>query len=102
MDYSNQNPPYMTKECMLYIKKLGVKNLLIDLPSVDKEKDGGQVENHKLFFDSSSGGNNNTLTELVYISDEIIDGDYYLNLQIMPIENDAAPSRPILFKINYL
>ena len=102
MDYSNQNPPYMTKECMLYIKKLGVKNLLIDLPSVDKEKDGGQVENHKLFFDFSSGGNSNTLTELVYISDEIIDGDYYLNLQIMPIENDAAPSRPVLFKINYL
>ena len=102
MDYSNQNPPYMTKECMLYIKKLGVKNLLIDLPSVDKEKDDGQVENHKLFFDFASGGNSNTLTELVYISDEIIDGDYYLNLQIMPIENDAAPSRPILFKINYL
>tara|TARA_Y100001954_G_C15704721_1_gene549744 strand:+ start:401 stop:1153 length:753 start_codon:yes stop_codon:yes gene_type:complete len=101
-DYSNQNPPYMTKECMLYIKKLGVKNLLIDLPSVDKEKDDGRVENHKLFFDSSSGGNSNTLTELVYISDEIIDGDYFLNLQIMPIENDAAPSRPILFKINYL
>ena len=50
----------------------------------------------------SSGGNSNTLTELVYISDEIIDGDYYLNLQIMPIENDAAPSRPILFKIKYL
>ena len=84
------------------LKKLGVKNLLIDLPSVDKEKDDGQVENHKLFFDFASGGNSNTLTELVYISDEIIDGDYYLNLQIMPIENDAAPSRPILFKINYL
>ena len=57
--------------------------------------------NHKLFFDYSKGGNTNTITELIYIPNEVIDGEYLLNLQFMPIENDAAPSRPILFKIDY-
>ena len=100
-DYSNQNPPYLSEECLLYIKEIGVKNLLIDLPSIDKEKDEGEVRNHKLFFDYSKGGNKNTITELIYIPDEVLDGEYLLNLQFMPIENDAAPSRPILFKIDY-
>ena len=100
-DYSNQNPPYLSEECLLYIKEIGVKNLLIDLPSIDKEKDEGEVRNHKLFFDYSKGGNKNTITEMIYIPNEVIDGEYLLNLQFMPIENDAAPSRPILFKIDY-
>lgn len=101
-NYSNQNPPYLTEDCILYIKKLGVKNLLIDLPSIDKEKDEGEVRNHKLFFDSLNGGNKNTITELIYVPDAVLDGEYLLNLQFMPIENDAAPSRPVLFKIHFI
>lgn len=101
-DYSNQNPPYLSEECLLYIKKLGVKNLLIDLPSIDKEKDEGRVNNHKLFFDYSKGGNKHTITEMIYVPQEVVDGEYLLNLQLMPIENDAAPSRPVLFKIHYI
>ncbi len=101
-DYSDQNPPYLTEKCIRYIKKIGVKNLLIDLPSIDKEKDEGEVRNHKIFFDYDQAGNQNTITELIYISDAVLDGDYLLNLQVMPIENDAAPSRPVLFKIHYI
>lgn len=101
-NYSNQNPPYLTEDCILYIKNLGVKNLLIDLPSIDKEKDEGEVRNHKLFFDSINGGNKNTITELIYVPDAVPDGEYLLNLQFMPIENDAAPSRPVLFKIHFI
>ena len=40
-----------------------------------------------------------TITELAYISNDIKDGSYLLNLQIAPFENDASPSRPILFKV---
>ena len=101
-DYTNQNPPYLTEECTLYLHKLGIKNLLIDLPSIDKEKDEGRLTNHKIFFDSMNGGNQNTITELVYVPNEVIDGDYFLNLQFAPIENDASPSRPLLFKIDYI
>ena len=101
-NYSGSNPPYLTKDCILFIKKLGVKNLLIDLPSIDKEKDDGKVINHKIFFDIINGGNTNTITELIYVPSKVPDGDYLLNLQFMPINNDAAPSRPILFKIQRL
>ena len=101
IDYSNQNPTYLTEECLMYIKQKGVKNLLIDLPSIDKEKDGGVVRNHKLFFDDLKGGNKNTITELIYVPNQVRDGEYLLNLQLMPVENDAAPSRPVLFKIYY-
>ena len=83
-------------------KETGVKNLLIDLPSIDKEKDDGEVTNHKVFFDLVTGGNMNTITELIYVPNNVLDGDYLLNLQFMPINNDAAPSRPVLFKIQYL
>ena len=101
-DYTNQNPPYLTENCAIYLKDLGIKNLLIDLPSIDKEKDEGRLTNHKIFFDSKKSGNENTITELVYIPNEVVDGDYFLNLQFAPIENDASPSRPVLFKIEYI
>jgi len=29
----------------------------------------------------------------------LIDGEYFLNLQIAPFENDASPSKPILYKV---
>ena len=101
-DYTHQNPPYLTEKCIVYLKDLGINHLLIDLPSIDKEKDDGSLRNHKIFFDYSVGGNKNTITELVYIPNEVIDGTYFLNLQFMPIENDASPSRPLLFKIDYI
>ena len=39
--YSNSNPPYLQKEAAQFLKEQDVKHLLIDLPSVDKEVDGG-------------------------------------------------------------
>lgn len=49
--YSNTNPPYILEDAMEYIRNLGVDHLLIDLPSVDKEKDGGQLVAHKAFLE---------------------------------------------------
>ncbi len=42
---------------------------------------------------------NATITEMIYVSDEVEDGDYILNLQIASFENDASPSKPVLYKI---
>jgi hypothetical protein len=36
---------------------------------------------------------------MIYVSDEVQDGSYMLNLQIASFENDASPSKPILFKL---
>lgn len=40
--YSNTNPSYLLEEAAVFLREKGVKHLLIDLPSVDKEKDGGK------------------------------------------------------------
>ena len=41
----------------------------------------------------------NTITELVFVPDNIIDGIYLINLQVSNLSLDAAPSRPVLFPI---
>jgi hypothetical protein len=42
---------------------------------------------------------NCTITEMIYVPDEVLDGSYVLNLQIASFENDASPSKPILYQI---
>lgn len=98
--YSGTNPPYFLEEAMQFLVQIGVEHLLIDLPSVDKEYDGGKLLAHKAFWDF--GGKlrkQATITELIYVPDGIEDGPYFLNLQVAPFENDASPSRPVLYKI---
>ncbi|SKB40725.1 cyclase family protein [Maribacter arcticus] len=98
--YSNTNPPYIIEDAMEYIRDLGVEHLLIDLPSVDKEKDDGQLLAHKAFWNFYGEVRlGATITEFIYVKDAIADGSYFLNLQVAPFENDASPSRPVLYKI---
>jgi hypothetical protein len=40
--YSHTNPPYLEEAAALSFES-GIKHLLIDLPSVDKEKDEGKL-----------------------------------------------------------
>lgn len=98
--YSNSNPPYLSKECAEYIRELGIKHLLIDLPSVDKEKDEGKLEAHKAFWNFEGEQRlDATITEFIYVDNQINNGTYLLNLQIAPFKNDATPSKPVLYKI---
>lgn len=98
--YSYTNWPYLNKETATYLKELNIEHLLIDLPSVDKEKDDGKLLAHKAFWDYPKATRYQaTITEMIYVPDTIRDGSYLLNLQIVSFENDAAPSKPILYKI---
>jgi kynurenine formamidase len=98
--YSNTNWPYIDPEAMDFMVERGIKHLLIDQPSVDKEKDDGQLLSHKAFWDIKGHIRKDcTITELIYVPNKVKDGSYILNLQIAPFENDAAPSKPILYKI---
>jgi kynurenine formamidase len=104
--YSNTNPPYLHHSAAQYLCEIGVKHLLIDLPSVDKEHDEGKLLAHKAFWNVTNINKLNadarleaTITELIFVSDEIPDGSYLLNLQIASFENDASPSKPVLYKI---
>ena len=105
--YLEQIPPVFSTEAMQFLVKIGVKHLLVDLPSIDRIFDDGRLSNHRIFWnvEQSSFETNaetrihNTITELIYVADEIADGEYLLNLQIAPFVADASPSRPILFRL---
>ena len=97
--YSNTNPPFIEAKAMQLLVEDGIKHFLIDLPSVDKELDNGKLEAHHAFWEHPENTNlERTITELIYVSDDIKDGNYLLNLQISSFENDASPSKPILFE----
>lgn len=104
--YSNTNPPYLSEEAAIFIRESKIQHLLIDLPSVDKEHDEGKLLAHKAFWNVKDTHNlnsdarlNATITEMIYVPDEVEDGNYILNLQIASFENDASPSKPIIYKI---
>jgi len=98
--YSNTNWPYFTKEAAIYLREKGIKHWLVDLPSVDKERDNGELLCHNAFWNTSGQIRMKaTITEFIYVSNKISDGKYILNLQIAPFENDASPSKPILYKV---
>ncbi len=98
--YSHTNPPYITEEAMAYLNTTKIEHLLFDMPSVDKEIDGGILAAHHMFWQYPYTTQfQKTITELIYVPNEITDGTYFLNIQIASFENDASPSKPVLFKI---
>lgn len=104
--YSNTNPPYLSEEAAIFIRESEIQHLLIDLASVDKEHDEGKLLAHKAFWNVKDTHNLNddarfeaTITEMIFVPNEIEDGDYLLNLQIASFENDASPSKPVLYSI---
>lgn len=101
--YTGTNPPYLLEEAVELLVELGVEHLLVDLPSIDKENDGGALLAHKTFWDFDGLMRKKaTITELIYVPNGIEDGPYILNLQIAAFENDASPSRPVLYSIEEL
>ena len=104
--YLEEISPFFSNEAMQFLIENGVKHLLVDLPSIDRIFDGGKLSNHRIFWNVGEGSFEtngetqlgNTITELIYVADEIADGEYLLNLQIAPFSADAAPSRPLLFR----
>ncbi len=100
MKYSHTNPPYLLEEAAILLKEKGVQHLLIDLPSIDREKDEGKLLSHNAFWNTSGKIRfESTITELIFVPNSVEDGAYFLNIQIAPFENDASPSKPILYKI---
>ena len=98
-DYSSTNPAYFDLSCVEVILDAGIKHLLIDLPSVDRENDNGKLVFHHAFWGVPQNPNfERTITEMIYVDDKVSDGIYVLNLQMAPFENDASPSRPVLYK----
>lgn len=105
-NYSKTNPAYLLEEAAIFIRENGIKHLLIDLPSVDREEDEGRLLAHKAFWNVKDVNNLNadarldcTITEMIFVDENVKDGSYILNLQIASFENDASPSKPILYPL---
>lgn len=106
LNYSHTNPPYLEEAAAIFIREKGIQHLLIDLPSVDKEHDEGKLLAHKAFWNvkdvnqvNKNARFNCTITEMIYVNEKVKDGSYILNLQFASFENDASPSKPVLYKI---
>lgn len=98
--YSGTNPPYLNHEAISYIVESGIDHLLLDLPSVDREEDEGKLLGHKTFWSYPSKiDKKKTITEMVFVNNNVLDGLYLLNMQIASFELDASPSKPIIYKL---
>lgn len=98
--YTNSNPPFVEAEAMNWLYLQGIRHFMIDTPSVDKEIDGGKLAAHHAYWNYPNKPRlDATITELIYVPNKIKDGFYMLNLQVAALENDASPSRPVLYGI---
>jgi arylformamidase len=100
----DQPCPYLSAGAAELLVELGVHHLLVDLPSIDRLLDGGELLAHRIFWGLPPGSRDlgrasrkeATITEMVFVPDAVPDGRYFLNLQLPRIASDAVPSRPVL------
>ena len=105
---ANNLPPYFSPEAMEKINELGIRHLLVDMPTIDPAYDEGKLENHHTFWGIEQGSHalngsdpsQKTITEMIYIPNEVKDGNYLLQIQIIHFVSDASPSRPLIFPLD--
>lgn len=99
------NPPYIATAAMQWIVERGFRHLVVDLPSVDRADDGGELAAHRIFFGLPPGSTrladatraDATITELAHVPAECPAGPCDVQLQLTAWTGDAVPSRPVLF-----
>lgn len=103
--YMNYPPPHFSIEAMELINSLGVEHLLVDFPSLDRTLDEGKLTTHHIFWNVERGSNDvnpsgcslKTVTEMIFVPNDIRDGKYLTNIQIPDFVSEAAPSRVFLY-----
>ena len=102
---------FMQPEAVAWLVAQGIDHLLVDLPSIDPYSDHGALEAHRILFGLPEAARcpsptladakraHATLTELIYVPDNVDDGLYLLSLQTPPFCLDVAPSRPLLYSL---
>ncbi|RNI23577.1 cyclase family protein [Rufibacter latericius] len=101
--YSGSNPPYLEPALAEYLARHGIEHLLLDLPSVDREEDGGALLAHHAFWQYPENTRTHaTITELIYVPDAVVDGWYLLQQQVTGLVLDASPSKPVLYALELM
>lgn len=112
--YSGTNPPFFAADAALFLVERGVRHLMTDLPSLDREDDSGVLAAHHIFWQyglhakglagfkvdttSTTARFDATITEMVFVPDNVPDGEYLLSLHITSLLTDASPSKPVLYR----
>lgn len=99
MKYADSNAAYFSVEAIQFINEAGIKHLLVDLPSVDHENDTGLKAHHEFWQYPDKPAFDKSITEMIFIPDNVKDGYYWLNLMVPAIETDAVPSRVVVYPI---
>ncbi len=98
--YSGTNPCYLDHQLVKELVERGINHLIVDLPSIDKEEDGGELLAHHAFWiEGEKIHDDRTITEMVFVPDSIKDGNYFLNIQITSMILDASPSKLLLYEL---
>ena len=98
--YTGTNPPYLHHQLAQKMRESNIMHLLLDLPSVDREEDGGALLAHKAFWNYPETPRlDATISEMIYVDNVIPDGLYLLEIQMPAIELDASPSRPYIYPL---
>ena len=98
---------YFTREAIDWIVARGIVSLVVDLPSLDRADDGGHLSGHRAYWGLPAGSTDvgeaqrahALVTELALVPAQLEDGPYLLDLQVPAFAADAAPSRPVLYRL---
>jgi len=98
--------PVLSREAMKKLSERALMHLLLDTPSAD-QPESQELENHAMWWGlyarETPGVPNaaaRSITEMIYVPDDITDNDYWLDLQLAPIVSDAVPSRPVIYPVS--
>jgi kynurenine formamidase len=101
--------PYLSRQAAMWLVDHGIDHVVLDLPSADRAEDGGRLTAHRIFFGLPAGSRRAreakrpraSITELAWIEPSVPDGHYLLDLQMPAFRSDAAPSRPLLYAVDF-
>ncbi len=104
---ANNLPPYFAHDALITMVDMGIRHLLVDIPTIDLAYDESKLVNHHIFWGVEQGSHTldgsipstKTITEMIYIPNVVQDGPYLLQIQIMNFVSDAVPSRPLIFPL---
>ncbi|MGA7966056.1 MAG: cyclase family protein [Gammaproteobacteria bacterium] len=109
-DYSGDAAPaFFESDAARAVADAGIEHWLVDLPSLDRLDDPA-LPAHRAFFGLPPASHRVrdarrrqcTVTELIYVADELVDGLYLLDLQVPRWQLEAVPSRPLLMAAELL
>jgi arylformamidase len=100
-------PPFFSTEAIGYLIDVEVEHLLVDVPSIDRMYDQGTLSNHRLYWNvppschtlCGKTGSRKTVTEMIFVPDDIPDGLYLLDIAVPAFLSDAAPCRPVIYPL---